>query len=306
MTQPRVVRSSLPSGIARPGHSPSGCHTLCDSGWLGTRAQQAHSTQLRRTVGLGAPCRRCHTLRRSVPTWAQKPTRLMRMSWPRPCPSCAHLAGSRVRHRAQVLRPHSSRVSRAQVYWGAAGVPPRHATAPCRHTCAADASRAPIWPARTVPWCAEVFGVMYSTLRPPTARPLDEEPMRSSLQHTLVQRHAGEGRGSVEATEGAPYGPALSHLTARRRSVPSSRPHGRVHMFCDGWSPARRQSRTHGVHWQLHSTPATGVVNCLEWRRWVGNTQRFTVCVTKHREDLGGGVGVVWKGGGGAEARLVH
>jgi len=184
---------------------------------------------------LGAPYWRCHTLRRSVPMRAQRPTPPMRAVSPEAVGSGGNLTSGRVRHQTRALYAHSSQVSRAHACWGAAGVPLRHITAPCRRTCAADAHPALIWPMRTAPVGADAFDGMSSTFRPPTARPLDDEPMRSSLRHTLAQRHAGEVRGSVGTTESAPCGPALPHLTGRRRSVPSSRSRRCDRPNCSGW-----------------------------------------------------------------------
>ena len=171
--------------------------------------------------GLGARYWRCHTLRRSVPMRPRKPTPPMHIASPEAVSSVSNSTSGRVRHQTRALYAHSSQVSRAHACWGAAGVPPCHTTAPCRRTCAADAHRALIWTMRTAPVGANAFDLMSSTLRLPTARPSKEETMRSSLRHTCAQRHTGEGRGSVGATEGVPCGSVLSQRTIIRRPVPS-------------------------------------------------------------------------------------
>ena len=218
-----TVRVSTPSCIARPCHLPSGCQALGSRGSPEIRPKQACSVQLRRAGGLDARYWRCHMLRLSVPMRARRPTPPMSVASPEAVCSAGNLTSGRVRHRARALYAHSSQVSRAHACWGAAGVPPCHATAAYGRACAADAHPALSWPMRTAPVGADALGVMSATLSPPTARYFDEESMRCILRHTLMRRHTREGRGSFGSRDGEPCGPALSHFATRRRSVPSSR-----------------------------------------------------------------------------------
>ena len=160
-----------------------------------------------------------------------------------------------MRHRRAALHAHSSRVGRASVCWGAAGVPPHHATAPCIRTCAGDAHCAPVWSMWTMPYAREAPGEMSATLSPPTARPLDHGPIRSSLRHTFGRRHTGESRGSVGTRDGVPCGPAQSHLTVSRRSVPSSRSCCCDRPICDGWMVGQPST--------VHPGYIRGTASCL-------------------------------------------